>query len=66
MTIPFPFESMVVFRWLASMLLVGIILRARIFFFQRFLFPGSIIGGIVGLILVHFGVIKIAAADLET
>ena len=62
----FPFESMLTFGWLASMLLIGVILRAKVVFFQRFLFPSCLIGGIVGLILIHTGVIKIAAVDLET
>ena len=66
MASPFPFESMLVFGWLASMLLLGVLLRARISFFQRFLFPGCLIGGIVGLILTHTRIINIAASDLET
>ena len=33
----FSFEPMLVFGWLASMLLIGVLLRARIHFFQRFL-----------------------------
>ena len=65
MTAPFPFESMLVFGWLASMLLIGVLLRARVSFFQRFLFPSCLIGGIIGLILVNFGVIKITVSDLE-
>ena len=64
-TTPFPFESMLIFGWLASMLLVGVFLRARISFFQRFLFPGCLLGGIIGLLLIHFRFIKIAASDLE-
>lgn len=65
MTAPFSFESMLVFGCLASMLLVGVLLRARISFFQRFLFPGCLIGEIVGLILIHLRAIRIAASDLE-
>ena len=65
MTAPFPFESMLIFGWLASMLLIGVLLRARIAFFQKFLFPSCLIGGIIGLILVNLGVIKIAVSDLE-
>jgi ESS family glutamate:Na+ symporter len=65
MTAPFPFESMLVFGWMASMLLIGVLLRARIPFFQRFLFPSCLIGGIIGLILVNLRVIKIAVSDLE-
>jgi glutamate:Na+ symporter, ESS family len=66
MVSPFPFESMVVFGWLASMLLIGVLLRAKIPFFQKFLFPSCLIGGIAGLILINTQVIKIAASDLET
>ena len=65
MTAPFPFESMLVFGWLASMLLIGVLLRARIPLFQRFLFPSCLIGGIIGLILVNSRVIDIAVSDLE-
>ncbi|MGD8472257.1 MAG: hypothetical protein PVJ82_12745, partial [Desulfobacteraceae bacterium] len=65
MTAPFSFESMLVFGWLASMLLMGVLLRAKISFFQRFLFPGCLIGGIIGLILINLRVIKIAVSDLE-
>jgi ESS family glutamate:Na+ symporter len=65
MTSPFPFESMLVFGGLASMLLIGVLLRARVPFFQRFLFPSCLIGGVIGLILVNFRVIKIAVSDLE-
>jgi len=66
MTSPFPFESMLVFGWLACMLLIGVFLRAKIFFFQRFLFPGCLIGGITGLILINTGVVSLAASNLET
>ncbi len=65
MTAPFPFESMLVFGWMASMLLIGVLLRAKISFFQRFLFPSCLIGGVIGLILVNLRVIKITVSDLE-
>ena len=65
MTAPFPFESMLVFGWLASMLLIGVLLRAKISFLQKFLFPSCLIGGIIGLILVNLRVIKITVSDLE-
>ncbi|MGD2184858.1 MAG: hypothetical protein PVI71_01970 [Desulfobacterales bacterium] len=66
MASPFPFESMLVFGWLASMLLIGVLLRARIAFLQRFLFPSCLIGGIVGLVLVNLRIINITTSDLET
>lgn len=61
MASPFSFEPMLVFGWLASMLLLGVLLRARIHFFQRFLFPGCLIGGIAGLVLVNTRIINTAA-----
>ena len=66
MASPFPFESMIVFGWLACMLIAGVVLRARISFLQRFLFPSCLIGGVIGLILVHTPLINIAVFDLET
>ncbi|HKK98684.1 MAG TPA: sodium/glutamate symporter [Desulfotignum sp.] len=38
------------FGWLAVMLLAGVILRAKVGFFQRFLFPAALIGGLIGFI----------------
>ena len=52
MTIPFPFEACLVFGSLSIMLLVGIVLRAKIKFFQDFLIPSCLIGGVLGLILI--------------
>lgn len=66
MASPFPFESMLVFGWLAIMLLIGVLLRAKVPFFQKFLFPSCLIGGIIGLLLIHTPVINIAVFDLET
>lgn len=66
MASPFPFEFMIVFGWLASMLIAGVVLRARIRFLQRFLFPSCLIGGVIGLILIHTPLINIAVFDLET
>ncbi len=66
MASPFPFEFMIVFGWLASMLIAGVVLRARTRFLQRFLFPSCLIGGVIGLILIHTPLINIAVFDLET
>ncbi|MFO7912980.1 MAG: sodium/glutamate symporter [Desulfotignum sp.] len=43
------------FGWLAVMLLTGVILRAKVGFFQRFLFPAAIIGGLVGFVVKSAG-----------
>jgi glutamate:Na+ symporter, ESS family len=47
------------FGWLAVMLLVGVVLRAKVGFLQRFLFPASIIGGLIGFMLKSAGWISI-------
>jgi len=48
MPIPFPFEFMVLFGILAIMLLIGVLLRAKFSFFQKFLIPSCLIGGLLG------------------
>ncbi len=63
---PFPFESMLVFGFLAIMLLTGVLLRAKIAFFQHFLIPSCLIGGILGLLLLNIGAIRLPVANLET
>ncbi len=63
---PFPFESMLVFGCLAIMLLTGVLLRAKITFFQHFLIPSCLIGGILGLVLLNTGVTRLPVANLES
>jgi hypothetical protein len=63
---PFPFESMLLFGCLAIMLLIGVLLRAKIAFFQRFLMPSCLIGGILGLILINVNCEFVPVANLET
>jgi len=58
--IPFPFDSMLLFGSLAIMLLIGVLLRAKITFFQHFLIPSCLIGGILGLIFLSSGVLKLS------
>ncbi|MBT8371655.1 MAG: hypothetical protein KJO34_11885, partial [Deltaproteobacteria bacterium] len=66
MQIPFPFESMLLFGSLATMLLIGVFLRANIPFFQHFLIPSCLIGGVLGLILLNTGVFRLSVSNLET
>ena len=65
MSTPFPFDGMLVFAFLSALLLVGVGLRARVTFFQRFLVPSCLIGGILGLVLMVSGVFNIKASSLE-
>jgi ESS family glutamate:Na+ symporter len=66
MKVPFSFDWMLLFGSLAIMLLTGVLLRAKISIFQRFLIPSCLIGGVLGLIIVNAGIIKLSVTDLET
>ena len=66
MQIPFPFEAMLTFGGLAIMLLIGVLLRAKLSVFQRYLIPSCLIGGILGLVLLNINLIKLSASNLET
>lgn len=46
-------SAMVAFSWIGIMLLVGMICRAKIPFLANILMPASVIGGVVGFILVN-------------
>ena len=66
MQIPFSFEAMLTFGGLAIMLLVGVLLRAKVLIFQRYLIPSCLIGGILGLGLLNVNLIKLSVSNLET
>ena len=66
METPFPFETVIIFGWLACMLIIGIVLRAKIPLFQRYLLPSCLIGGLIGFIIINTGAIKISISAIET
>ena len=41
--------------WTGLFLLIGTIIRAKVKFFQTFLFPASLIGGIIGFFVLNAG-----------
>ena len=61
----FPFESILVISSLAVFLLVGVILRAKIKFLQKFLIPACLTGGIIAMILRNSGLIVLPLETLE-
>ncbi len=65
MNTPFPFDSMLAFAFLSMLLLMGVGLRARVRFFQRFLVPSCLIGGVLGLVLMHTGVLGVETSTIE-
>jgi ESS family glutamate:Na+ symporter len=65
MNTPFPFDGMLVFAFLSLLLLIGVVLRAKVAFFQRFLVPSCLIGGCLGLACLHLDLLDIQPASLE-
>jgi len=65
MNTPFPFDGMLAFAFLSVLLLVGVGLRARLGFFQRFLVPSCLIGGGLGLVLMHTRMFGIDTSTIE-
>ena len=49
------FPGVIAFAFMTSMIVVGVTLRARITFLQRNLVPASLIGGVLGFILISSG-----------
>ena len=57
-------SAMVAFSWIGIMLLVGMVLRAKVPFLANMLMPASVIGGIVGIILMNIpGFIELTEID---
>ena len=61
MNTPFPFELLIAFAIIGACLWAGAFLRARVAFFQKFLVPSSLIGGIIGLIFFNVGALPVKA-----
>ncbi len=61
----FPFDTMLIISSLAVFLLVGVILRATIPFFQKFLIPSCLIGGFIVMVLRNLQILDISHATLE-
>ena len=49
------FHGILAFAFLASMLLAGTILRAKVGFLRNALVPASLIGGVLGFVLLSLG-----------
>ncbi len=62
---PFPFEPVLLFCFLCLMLLAGVLFRATVPALRRMLFPGCLIGGVLGLILVSTGLVEASSSMLE-
>ncbi len=65
MTPPFPFDAMLIFAFFSALLLAGVALRAKVSVFQRYLFPSCLVGGVLGLIIIHSGLLNFEIAAIE-
>jgi ESS family glutamate:Na+ symporter len=43
--------------WASILIPFGVLIRAKVAFFQRFLFPSSLLAGLIGMVLMNLGVI---------
>jgi len=66
MDTPFPFEPFLAFGVMAVFILIGVVLRAKIRFFQNYLIPSCLIGGVIGLVLINLDLLFIEVQQLET
>lgn len=62
---PFPFETLLLFGFMSIMLLVGIVVRAKVTFVQRYLFPSCLLGGVLGAVLVNLKLVDVSTSMLE-
>lgn len=62
---PFPFESMLTFGFLSCLLLLGVAIRAKMGLFQRMLIPSCLIGGAIGLLVLHISTLESQLDSLE-
>ncbi|MFW6297129.1 MAG: hypothetical protein ACOC03_01390 [Desulfosalsimonas sp.] len=50
---PFAFEAVLMFGFFSILLLAGVVLRGWVGFIQKLLFPASLIGGLLGFVLIN-------------
>ena len=62
---PYPFDIMLVLAFLSAMLLIGVALRANVQILQQFLFPSCLIGGVLGLVALNTGLIRMEISTVE-
>ncbi len=65
METPFPFGPFQAFGTMSIFLLTGIFLRAKIKFFQNFMIPSCIIGGMLGIIVINLNILPMESEIFE-
>jgi len=66
MDTPFPFDTLLAFGFLSILMLLGILLRAGVPPLQRFLFPGCLLGGLAGFLLMNTRLAPFPSETFET
>lgn len=59
-------EVLFSFGVVSAMLLIGVLLRSKISFFKKMLIPATVIGGIIGFILMNVGMKNYVPANMLT
>ncbi len=59
MNVPFDMSYFLAFGFIGVCIFVGVLLRAKVPFLQRFLVPSCMIGGILGMIAMNLGWVKL-------
>jgi len=63
---PFIFDPVLAFSLIGMFLVIGVFLRAKIRFFQSFLLPSCLIGGILGCVFLNFKFMDLSFTLFET
>lgn len=51
------------FVWIGFLLTIGVIIRAKVGIFQKFLMPASLIGGLIGFVLMQFDLVGLPTSQ---
>ncbi len=66
MTTPFDMNLMLAFGFCGICIYVGVFFRSKIKFFQSFLVPACMVGGLLGMILMNLKIIPLREEDFQT
>ncbi|MFV0436779.1 MAG: hypothetical protein ACK5PS_05235 [Desulfopila sp.] len=63
---PITMEPLLVFAWVALFLLIGVILRAKVSFFRKYLIPACILGGVTGFVANSLDLFSFLGLGVQT
>ncbi len=62
---PIGFEAMIAFGWIAFFLIVGVVLRQKVALFRKYMVPGCMMGGFLGLAAFNLGMLDIGLLKMD-